>query len=1233
MENVNQQNMTLKFKNNPYQYTRAVRFRAVPEKQSDCFKQKMPSEKPEASLSELANLLLNAHKKLESFFIASKSENGEVSFNRKISINKTWLKNWHKDRFYLDIKKDDNRDGKYALEDLKKTCSDLNDRLENWRKLADEFQKYSKQPQNLKFRRSDVANSISGLLNRNMLAYFSDFLVEAHTSDASIDEKNKNLKDVLDRVSDELKTAEVAYLSSQSEGVEIAKASFNYYIVNKNPKISKDTLEETKKKLEEPSFSNIKTKKGCYEWRAQNGFEFTFKTDQEREWLKEYFSRNDIKTDDNVKLSLDKTYDIMKAFRAEQKSVFYELTSHIPANQGSSYYVKNNNYLLKDYKFSYEKLNMQGINSEFSLFQFVDKIIEKRGKKEKFTGEHEYGKFIDLTEKIQDEGNKNKRGLFLFGKDCFFKEYGKFCDNYRRVAQLRGMHIAQIKGIEKEIQESKETSYWSFIYLEKNSKQLWLVPKKNRQSAKKFIDGKRGEEKQETDSAYLCCFESLTMRALNKLWFPDQSSFVKCMPGYLQRLRFEAKQSKTRDDSDKIKKEKLLKFLTELMRSPYLKETLHLDNFKLDSICSAKNLEDFEKKLEDACYHVKKISFKENEKQDFLDKFDVTVLDITSYDLEERNQNTHQTPASENKHHTDLWKAFWENKSEVKGFELGKIRLNPEVKIRYRKADTDIKKYFEEKEFPSSFKHRKLNDEFTTVFTLAINAGKRYDDLAFCKPEDILSKIEDFNEKLNSEMAQKPIWKYGIDRGNIELATLCIAKFDQNDTYKENGKTILNPSFPNSEQDIKCYELKKDKYNYSVKVTDKKGREKHRKAIVNLSYFDVENSELFEKKSVTCLDLTTSKVIKGKIVTNGDVMTYLKLKKTVAKRRLHDLYRTGKIRKDSKLMWSCKDDGKDSEKRAEGVLNVNTISEGERTVYWHSKEYESIFSKECVKGSLDLYMAELILHDLYRTGKISKDSDLVWIEKKNGSDPKPSEIVLNINTSEGKESVYWHECEKAISMERVKNRLGSYIRNVENNDHTPTVLQINHLRDAITSNMVGVICHLQKTYPGFVILENLRKTIIDLHFFDHNENISRRLETALYNKLQALGLVPPHIKNIIELREKRKKGLNQFGIIFFVSEENTSKECPYCEEKINGSSAAPDQKFRQHRFICGDEKPCGFDTYYFKDENARVENHSPAVDNASQRAEFETFKEIDDPDKVAAYNVAKKKDKEELTKK
>ena len=1274
----NEEDKTPRFKNNPYQYTRGIRFRLNIQRESKQFQEKYNFKNQKNTAVKTANFnqqnneaeegklddkirgkLLDFYNGLNSLIFYSKSkklssqtkssnnlagsaESGKKSqFRAKLSINKTWLKNWYKDLFYTEIKTDKNTQGKYALKGLTQIHFDFQERLENWKKYTEQIKKAVSSPKDSQVRHSDISESIKALLNRRQWDYWNEFLTELHTKTTEQDSEVKNLKEKLEEIRKELKTAEKHYLSSQSEGVEIAKASFNYYTLNKKPKEYAKRLKETKKNIESP---NEKYKVECSldQIGEINKFILKIKNNPivelnksnhlvEFEWFKRYLDKYQLNQDkkNTISLSLDQVHHLIKTFKADQKSIFLELISNqkerdekikIRASHSNFisgytmnsqdnhqkkskkdeiYKIKSSSLFdskkeeIKDYSIKYKSFsNFQQIKNSLYLFSF--------------NNENDYNEFIKLTKQLKRESKAEKRtklakkrGNIFFrysrDKDKKFKNYINLCEEYKKIAQEKGRLKAQIKGIEREKQESTQTDFWSLIYCEKDKKQLWLIPrtvskenelKENQNSndkiqekntssltnlrdAKKEID--RLEEassekeislKQETGCLYY--IKSLTKRALHKLCFAEESSFVREMPDDLKEHQKTVKEIKTKDKDEAQQKEKLeeknqkqLEFFKKLLNSDYAtKKTLDLKSFDLSQIDKAKDMMSFEKTLEENCYHVKKLIFKDNnEKENFINKFHVTVLDISSYDLERRNKN------SANRFHTELWRAFWKNvekpneNQKVKGFELGKVRLNPEVKIRYRKANENLKKYFKKRKFSDNFKHRLLQDQLSAHFTLSINAGARYDDLAFSDTKNLLKKIEEFNEELNKKMDFKNTWKYGIDRGNIELATLCLAQFKEGDFYSINGVDKFKPKFPEPEKDMKCYTLK----NYDLKE-QKSGITKW--AVKNVSYFIkdeyLNNKNNFKLETLTCLDLTTAKVIKDIIITNGDILTYLKLKKIVAKRRLFELYREHKIKQGDKLEWSNFEDGNTSKKRENGVLNIKT-TEGEKTIYWYCKKYENL---------------------------------IINIKK----NTKYSQISI-------KDSLTFY-------LDQFKNK---------NNEHTPSISKINHLRDAITANMVGVICYLQKKYPGFIILEDLNKETKDRHFFTHNENISSRLEKALYNKFQTLGLVPPHVKNIIEIREEKK--LKQVGSICFAPAENTSKNCPYCEKTAPKNNS--DLKFRQHRFICNDES-CGFDTYFFKSEEERVKEYEPKVKKELNKEGFKILKDINDPDKVAAYNIAKK---------
>ena len=1399
-------NKKLSFQENAYQYMRGIQFLGDVMQLGMNFKDSLDLLKKDHIesehshlLRETANLLQNIHKQLYDLFF-TKSNQGEFVFQKNLAVKHAWLKNHHKNLFYLYIKnqKDErasmireasdyrnqrsfkldkrgrNQKKQYQIRDLLPFQDTLKRWLDKWEQKSNSLKKMSENPKNELFRYSEIAEHIKFFSARDGITYIYEFLQESVSKEPSIDKKIDELKRELKIVEEKLKQLEQIYLPSQSSGIDIAKGSFNYYTVNKKPKeYYEDKLSKIKKQLYgllKNDFENKKTNKSLiqkniqnknfnkysyikikstktnqisYEWirnpdfssnlndehkkggsynrikNNQNNIIFTFKSEQERIWVKRYCKENALLKDkdskilyesldkESVFLSLDQTYTMMKAFKAEQKSIFFEIIAHIASKQNIKYKVNNPNHILHDFEFPYQNLNLKGINKGFSLFKFTEnqnkKLIDKllipyKNEQNKVAVDKVYDCFVDITKKIQDKATahnhnkhiknkkhhrsnqvidknnkqdiqrlKKERGLFLFEKKCYFKEYGKFCEDYKEIAQKRGRLIAQIKGVEKERQESQQTSFWALMYCDDDQKQLWLVPKEKMQSAKQFIDEKYTEQSTKDFSkeklGRLFYFESLTKRALHKLCFAEESSFVAEMSSELKKSQKQIKKIKTNGDKKQkeAKAQQEIEFFKKLLQSDYANRRLSLKNFNLEEVFQVQNKIDWEMALEKACYFAGPIALKSKEQENFLSNYDVTVLKLDSYDLEGRNKNTYQTPVSPNRRHTDLWEIFCQkagldslghldeeqaDKADYLPF-IGEVRLNPEVKIRWRRTDKALKEYFKKKRFADSFQHRRLQDQLTAHFTLTLNAGKIYPDLAFAKPDYIRKKMDSFNQKINKEMNFKTAWKYGIDRGQKELATLCLVKFNPDqDIYKEKHKAIVKPEFPHHEQGITSYTLRDLTLTGCIKCGEVKPAEPHlcnktipnkdtmpwskRPLIKNLSFFlnpkNLNNPDIFEKDTVTCLDLTTAKVIKGHIITNGDVMTYLKLKKAVAKRKLYELYHNGKVTNQTKLFWSEQIDGK--HKRPDGALNIKTTDEVEKTIYQYSKKYEN--------------------------------------------------MVLSNNIK--------------YSQQNIENSLTHYLHQLRQNDnrHTPSIEQVNHLRSAITANMVGVICYLQKRYPGFVILEDLNESTVNKHFLNNTENISRRLESALYNRFQSLGLVPPHVKDIIRLREevreefriaqkeknkrsnkehknKLKQEINksvlhsqlhssglipeqitssQIGAIVFVDEKDTSKICPYCEERLlkNQSNLSPTEKeegekikkiqkrvkYEQGRFVCGisnycgSAHSCGFDTYYFKKPEERAEHNEPKIREEKQRKEFDMLKDINDNDKVASYNIAKK---------
>ena len=832
---------------------------------------------------------------------------------------------------------------------------------------------------------------------------------------------------------------------------------------------------------------------------------------------------------------------------------------------------------------------------------------------------------------------KQERGFYFIrstkGKKHrdYLQGWWNYCEAYRNKAMEFGKVKAQLRGLEKEQQESQQFRYWAIFLRRKEQLSLCCIPLNKCEEARKFLEKMAREGLPDSEMNFYR-LHSITQRALHKLCFAEGSSFATDLPRDLQCLLSDV--NKASNDPEKIKRQRErkpcqktkaqleLEFFQTLLKNSRATDSLELSHFDFSEALEAKTLDDFQMTFDQAGYNIETIALDVSKAKTFVDDFEVLEFELTSYDLEKRNENTYQTPASAARRHTQLWRQFW--KTAEQG-EAGDVRLNPELKILLREADPDMVEHLRTKGVKmEKAKHRRLQDQYSLHLTMELNAGRLHSDLAFAKADEIDARIDRFNETFNRQNWDRS-WKYGIDRGNIELATLCLVRFDKNDTYRHGNKILLKPSFPHGEEDIKVHTLKREKYNHRV-ISERETLpiEKRRKkqVIANLSYFidKIDDQDWFSQHTCTCIDLTTAKVISGKLITNGDVLTFLKLKYEAAKRALFDLVAQGEITEENKLLK------------------------------WGSETPEHPTYNELRYGS----NSETGIHTIYHF-EGTQGRNFESLELSNG-------ITYTRNSIHKALQGYLKE----LLQEKVKPTGAA-------NKHVPPIEKINHLRDALVANIVGVIMYLQQRYPGIVILEDLKMDLIQEHFQKLNINISRRLEFALYRKFQSLGTVPPHLKDLIQRRErvhanlkqeideaadkeykewlhennntdseeqekqkkqfwretnerirKEKNFTTQIGAIVFVDEYNTSKNCPYCGKSIDWRSKIADKlKFEQHRFSCGKENSCGFDTDLFV-ESPHPEPPLAQPSQSGPTPDFKAFREIDDPDKVAAYNVTKK---------
>ena len=1098
-----------------YALTKTIRFKLEPCEHA-LSQEVKKLESPTDSIKEVCNLQSNAQKLKELldkylYKPKDKAENKDEKrfFKGSLEIKTQFLKQ-HTSQYYQWYQTQESQANTkaYKLYRVDYVYETFNKFLSRWNTLTEELNKLIQRYNDAnkpdkKPRRTEFALLISEFNKRENLSFIKDFI--DLSQDKNSDEVRDDLQDIMENFITSLKICKENYLPAQTAGIAIAKASLNYYTINKRPRNYSQDILNKKDELCKKMTKDVQTIK-----QVSNS--------QDSHLIREFIMNRVFNESDEV-ITLDSLYKKMKKYKAKEKSRFMEAV-----DQGIKFEDITQNHPL----FQCDK------NSFNDFLDKTQSIKEFSNEVEKLNKENPdyHQKRRELKNKISNI--KQARGRKFFRDRS--GNYKNFCNFYKAVAMQRGKLLAEIKGIEREEIDSQLLNYWAVIVEKENNHYLMLIPKENRQKAYSKINTKHNHNDFSIKIHY---FKSLTLRALKKLCF-DSTNNNTFAPEIKTELR-DQYPGKYDDIKGSFSLEKFpsekeqVQLYQHALNTKYVRENLDINDFdKLQDLIKNTLIdteESFQTELEKICY-VKHILAGEKLEQYLLDNCQAQLLKITSCDL-----NKDSSRKGKDKQHTQIWHQFWNDKNKNQKYP---IRLNPELKVYWRDAkESRLKKYGKDPSLYNPDKNNRfLHPQFTLTTTITENATSKRTDLAFKDQDKLAEAIEDFNAGFNRTYAKEPnqMYFYGIDRGNAELATLTVCRF-----LNQKKKNEFNQPIPEFAK-FKVWRLKNLDHQEEYLC---KGEIKQRQAIKNLSYF-TKNPDLFEEIETSSIDLTTAKLINGKIIENGDVCSYLKLKELNAKRRLYEHINNIDRSQNSPIYF-------DEEKK---VFRVHGIPEHENEIYFYRDDFETIQSKDEIKIKLNQCLEE---------SKKDKERNILTIEK------------------------------------------------------------INHLRDALAANMVGIISHLYRHFPGIIGLENLEPDTIQEHFLKSNENISRRLEWRLYNKFQNQGLVPPKIKESILLR--KTNSINQFGLIHFIPKENTSKNCPYCEQTQKAQKDTPearaikDEKYRQKRFIC---QKCRFDTYFFKDEKERVENYKPEVNLNNFKEGFKILKDINDPDKVAAYNIAKK---------
>ena len=974
------------------------------------------------------------------------------------------------------------------------------------------------------------------------------------------------------------------YLPEQSKGYPIAKASFNFYTINKRPidytrkiKEINDRLRVDWKKCEEWCFGKNKSANDIRWWK-------TIKADVERrakgkELLLGEMPMRDIEDYANLR-------QILKNILAQQRAEFSEM---IQSAESYSSLQESGLYL-------FDRISEEEFDEYFDFSEAIEETATKRNQT------RDQYKQRELRTKINRLGKQRRD---LLNDACRetrdrFMDYKRFAAFYRKVAQQHGRLYAQLKGIEKERNESQMISYWAMILQSGSKHQLVLVPKEKASELRNRLNV--SEDK--TSNTKLFWFESFSFRSLQKLCFSNIESGSN---KFYSDLRNEAEFSRKYSFGGKFisgefdlqgDEQKKIEFYKDVLSSrtagkvlSISKEELKQEVLDVDFDC----LDDFKVALERVSY---KRMFTVNPhiidvlKSDFA----AQVFDITSLDLrhEESCKDKESVFEYSDKMHTRIWKEFWSEDNEDSNFD---VRLCPEITLLYRKPKSSrIAKYGAD----STQRNRYLHEQLTLVtrFTERSNSPGR--ELSFLAEEDEKKIVENFNREVLKEDFR---FALGIDNGEVELSTL----------------GVYLPQFAQESNDATFEMLKKvDEFGFpTLTIRDLKYKEKDikgidRRVVQNPSYFIKEDlycrtfgkshqeyeamfETLFERRNLLTLDLSTAKVISGHIVTNGDVVSLFNLWKRHAQRNIYAMMEhqlaEGSVEIELKRSYELSDNERQTfidylnadNKRYE-KLSKTDKSKYVTWIYdcWNGKEvenkdFENVYNECKRKGNF----ADIVLYAVCtNAGKVETVVDVFDIRN-----------VFKLRKD--------FDC--LMSQEEIKAELNRYNVRVISDEELD--LNLRQTKSSLVANVIGVIDFLYARYKekfggeGLVVSEGFGVSKVEQDLEKFSGNIYRLLERKLYQKFQAKGLVPP-IKNILMFREednnresKKSVPFLHIGNICFVDPSGTSQNCPVCE---NG-------KLR-HTEICPNN--CGF-----KSEGIMHSNDGIAGYNIAKRG-FLEFKKL-----------------------
>ncbi len=1140
-----------------YQTRKTIRFKLVPEIGNN-LKGLVDQKEESVDLSGFASTFGNFVKESKNVFL--REHNNESHFCSLVEFKYRFLRTEMKLEYYQLQNKNKKSYNLSQYENL--FLQRFNDSFHELEKVANNISEFCSAEKHKQQGREIITTNLKILKKKSNFEFIWKCLENVqskHNAQGILNEYSK-LPNQLNMLAEQ-------YLNTQSEGLVVAKASFNYYTINKSPKGLNSELE----KLENTGIYDLNRFKDAikrinYYIYAQDNKQIY--NGVASKYCQAFLNGNYQKRGEIASTSKENV-DILEYFYLHLKYVkaFYKQTLYELSSRGEDYKVIKNLTIEEYYKKYKEDIiedkDKDKNNYWKELYVALSGIREAKPFQnldaEVYT--HLVEKWRELnkqenTKKIK-EIKKERGSVFNFLKQKGQKDqtFEKLCRLHQTVALEYGKLKAKKKAIQREKVESDLLKYWATILEENNEKYLILTPRERAFNLYQRLI--KTEQIESGNKIYF--FESLTFQALAKLCFNHAdgqenernklntfwNGIKNELPKKFQNITRLYKPKKGYTGARYLKNDQeRIEFFKEVLKTSYAQSVLVFPN-NIDSIISfvGDDLEDFKKEFT-------KIGYKREVRQPIsLDElhtnYQAQIFKITSSDIQK---------GTTRKDHTKLWVQFWDQKPQTQY----PIRLNPEISIAYREPKKNKVYGKNSNLYNPNWSNRYRDDQYILRTTITSRAFEKDFELSFKETEDIKKEISSFNQEMRLKN-----YAMGIDLGVKELATLA----------------LINKS--KKPQLFTAYRLKADKLPYKQEGYINGGNgKKDFHLIQNFSYFTNEDlynktfnpetsknlyfqecyNKLFQEVSVSALDLTTAKVINGRIYLDGDIQTIFNLKVLDVQRRIVRAIQAARSPK----------------------LCVEKNNGYDKIVIRDSDSCEEI-----VKFN---YQAEFNSFPIVEKWQFPGNYTMGGLKLKNNNEP-------------------------ALPFEYLRLYFEQFIS--DSNAEEVLLEKINNYRKSLTANAIGVINFLYEKFSSYVVFEN----------FDINKNNADKedqFEGLIYNllpekvlqKFYHLGEVPP-FKALYDLKKAEKKKSNsfdQFGNILFVNEQNTSLLCPRCEKKAYKSSS---------------------DKIYTADKSNRIFKCNSAENRVPEGGDYGSchfhnnsnagdYKSLDDNDKIAAFNIAKR---------